>query len=76
MRLILARIIYDFDLKLAEDSKHWIERQKAFPLVSLTTKSIIFYISDEARQLEQQLTIRTQWDRIPLNVYLTPVSSK
>jgi cytochrome P450 len=34
MRLILARIIYDFDLKLAEDSKNWIERQKAFPLVS------------------------------------------
>lgn len=32
MRIILARLIYDFDLTLADDSKHWIERQKAFPL--------------------------------------------
>lgn len=46
MRLILARIIYDFDLKLADDSQQWIERQKAYML----------------------------WDRLPLNVYLTPVS--
>jgi hypothetical protein len=45
MRLILARIVYGFDLKLAEDSKKWIERQREFGL----------------------------WDRIPLNVYLTPV---
>ncbi|KAK7743643.1 hypothetical protein SLS62_010546 [Diatrype stigma] len=45
MRLILARIVYDFDLELADDSKNWIERQRAFAL----------------------------WDRIPLNVYLTPV---
>ncbi|KAH8647387.1 putative cytochrome P450 [Xylariales sp. PMI_506] len=44
MRLILARIIFDFDLKLADDSKEWIERQKSFML----------------------------WDRLPLNVYLTP----
>ncbi|KAH8202061.1 hypothetical protein TruAng_003816 [Truncatella angustata] len=48
MRLILARIIYDFDLKLADDSKNWVERQKAYPL----------------------------WDRIPLNVHLTPISSR
>ncbi|KAI1846205.1 hypothetical protein JX265_010582 [Neoarthrinium moseri] len=48
MRLILARLIFDFDMKLADDSKRWIERQKAFPL----------------------------WDRIPLNVYLTPVASR
>ncbi|CAJ2511464.1 Uu.00g070890.m01.CDS01 [Anthostomella pinea] len=44
MRLILARIVYDFDLTLADDSKDWIERQKTYAL----------------------------WDRIPLNVYLTP----
>ncbi|KAH9908004.1 putative cytochrome P450 [Xylariomycetidae sp. FL2044] len=44
MRLILARIIYDFDLKLDDDSQNWIDRQKSFFL----------------------------WDRIPLNVYLTP----
>ncbi|KAK6193011.1 hypothetical protein LQW54_012895 [Pestalotiopsis sp. IQ-011] len=48
MRLILARIIYDFDLKLADDGQDWIKRQKAFPL----------------------------WDRPPLNVYLTPVTSR
>lgn len=45
MRLILARIVYDFDLRLADDSRNWVERQKAYTL----------------------------WDRIPLNVYLTPV---
>ncbi|RYP71152.1 hypothetical protein DL769_004740 [Monosporascus sp. CRB-8-3] len=45
MRLILARIVYDFDMRLADDSKDWIKRQKTFSL----------------------------WDRIPLNVYLTPV---
>lgn len=30
MRLILAKIIYNFDMKLADDSKRWIERQRAF----------------------------------------------
>ncbi|KAI1473978.1 putative cytochrome P450 [Daldinia eschscholtzii] len=45
MRLILARIIFEFDLKLSDDSKQWIERQDAYLL----------------------------WDRIPLNVTLTPV---
>ncbi|WQF82114.1 Putative cytochrome P450 [Colletotrichum destructivum] len=46
MRLILARIVYDFDIKLVEGNGSWIERQRTFGL----------------------------WDRIPLNVYLTPVS--
>ncbi|KAI0837328.1 putative cytochrome P450 [Hypoxylon sp. FL0890] len=32
MRLILARLIYDFDMKLAEESDKWIERQKSFAL--------------------------------------------
>ncbi|ORY67805.1 putative cytochrome P450 [Pseudomassariella vexata] len=45
MRLILARIIYHFDMTLAEDSERWIERQKSYAL----------------------------WDRIPLNVHLTPI---
>ncbi|RYP45645.1 hypothetical protein DL768_008034 [Monosporascus sp. mg162] len=45
MRVVAARVVYDFDMKLADDSKDWIKRQKAFSL----------------------------WDRIPLNVYLTPV---
>ncbi|RYP68304.1 hypothetical protein DL770_008467 [Monosporascus sp. CRB-9-2] len=48
MRMILARIVYDFDMKLADDSKDWIKRQKAFGL----------------------------WDKIPLNVYLTPVQRR
>ena len=30
MRLILAHIIYAFDMELADDSKRWIERQRAF----------------------------------------------
>ncbi|KXX75958.1 Isotrichodermin C-15 hydroxylase [Madurella mycetomatis] len=32
MRLILANMIYHFDLKLADESKGWIDRQKAYPL--------------------------------------------
>lgn len=30
MRLILANIIYNFDLDLEDDSQGWIERQKTF----------------------------------------------
>ncbi|KAI1403738.1 putative cytochrome P450 [Hypoxylon fuscum] len=32
MRLILARIVYDFDIKLSDDSQRWIERQRTFAL--------------------------------------------
>ncbi len=44
MRIILARIIYDFDIKMADDLGNWLDRQKTYTL----------------------------WDRVPLNVYLTP----
>ncbi|KAI0910260.1 isotrichodermin C-15 hydroxylase [Ustulina deusta] len=45
MRIILARLIFDFDIKMADESENWIKRQKAYTL----------------------------WDRVPLQVYLTPV---
>ncbi|KAH8651351.1 putative cytochrome P450 [Xylariales sp. PMI_506] len=45
MRLVLASIIYTFDMKLGADSHRWIEKQKNFNV----------------------------WDRVPLNVYLSPV---
>ena len=45
MLIILARLVYDFDMKLAPDSQKWVERQKTYTL----------------------------WDRLPLNVYFTPV---
>jgi hypothetical protein len=32
MRLILARIIYAFDMKLAESSREWMDGQQAFGL--------------------------------------------
>ncbi len=32
MRLTLARIIFDFDMRLDDSSKRWIERQRAYPL--------------------------------------------
>jgi len=32
MRLILANLIYAFDLTLADESKGWIENQRAYPL--------------------------------------------
>ncbi|KAI0860486.1 isotrichodermin C-15 hydroxylase [Xylaria cubensis] len=32
MRIILARLIFDFDLKLDPGSENWIERQKAYTL--------------------------------------------
>lgn len=30
MRLILARIVYNFDMKLSETSKDWLRTQKAY----------------------------------------------
>lgn len=30
MRLILARMIWNFDMELSEDSKNWLKGQKAF----------------------------------------------
>lgn len=44
MRLILARVLWNFDLRLADDSKDWLGRQKIYLL----------------------------WEKIPLNMYLTP----
>lgn len=32
MRIILARVLWNFDLKLAEDSKDWLSRQKIYLL--------------------------------------------
>lgn len=32
MRIILARIIFDFDLKLDAESADWIKRQKSYAL--------------------------------------------
>ncbi|KAL0933427.1 cytochrome p450 [Colletotrichum truncatum] len=32
MRLILARLVWNFDLELAEESRGWVERQKVFIL--------------------------------------------
>jgi len=32
MRLILANIVYSFDLALADESKDWIKKQGAYPL--------------------------------------------
>lgn len=30
MRLILARVIYNFDLRIAEDSLDWVQKQRNF----------------------------------------------
>jgi hypothetical protein len=30
MRLILARILYEFDLRLADDSQHWLHGQRTY----------------------------------------------
>lgn len=32
MRLILARVLWNFDMRLAEDSKDWIDKQKIYLL--------------------------------------------
>lgn len=32
MRLILAKIVYNFDLKIADDSLRWLKDQKAYNL--------------------------------------------
>lgn len=30
MRTILARVIWNFDMSIAEDSRNWMERQKIY----------------------------------------------
>lgn len=30
MRLILARVLWNFDLRLADDSQTWLEEQKTY----------------------------------------------
>jgi hypothetical protein len=32
MRLILARLVYDFDMSLADDSENWLEKQRSYLL--------------------------------------------
>jgi len=32
MRLIMARMLWNFDMKLADDSKDWLKDQKCFML--------------------------------------------
>ncbi len=40
MRMIMARIVYDFDMKLADESQRWIERQKSY---ALWDRSVLFH---------------------------------
>ena len=42
LRLILARIIFDFDMKLTGDSGDWIGRQKTFPLWARLPLNVYF----------------------------------
>jgi hypothetical protein len=46
MRLILARLLYRFDIQLANEAQDWIAEQKIF----------------------------TIWEKIPLMVYIKPIS--
>jgi len=32
MRLILAKIIFNFDMRIADDSKNWLETQRIYAL--------------------------------------------
>lgn len=46
MRLILAKIIYNFDIRIADDSKNWVNGQKAYavwhkPDLNVYLKSIL-----------------------------------
>ncbi|KAI0889737.1 cytochrome P450 ClCP1 [Annulohypoxylon maeteangense] len=41
MRLILARIIYNFDMEIAEDSRQWLATQKAYTLWKKPSLNII-----------------------------------
>ncbi|KAK0730910.1 isotrichodermin C-15 hydroxylase [Lasiosphaeris hirsuta] len=42
MRLILARIVFDFDMRLADDSRNWLERQKAYTLWDRVPLNVYF----------------------------------
>lgn len=32
MRIIIARVLWNFDMKIADDSKDWADKQKIFNL--------------------------------------------
>lgn len=32
MRIILSRVLWNFDMKIADDSKDWVSKQKVFNL--------------------------------------------
>ncbi|GJC89806.1 trichothecene C-15 hydroxylase [Colletotrichum liriopes] len=49
MRLILARIIYDFDIQLTEGNGPWIERQRAFGLWERIPLNV--YLKPVAREM-------------------------
>lgn len=40
MRLILAQLLYNFDLKLADDSHNWLDGQKAWTVWDKPTLGI------------------------------------
>ena len=40
MRLILARVVYDFDMRLADDAGDWIEKQKSYLLWARTPLNV------------------------------------
>ncbi|KAF2971803.1 hypothetical protein GQX73_g1680 [Xylaria multiplex] len=46
MRLILAKLVYNFDMSLAEDSRHWLRGQKAYtvwdkPALNVNMKPVV-----------------------------------
>lgn len=51
MRIILARLIYNFDLGLAEGSQRWIERQKSYALwARIPLHCYLTHVSQDTRQ--------------------------
>lgn len=52
MRLILARMLFEFDMTLAEDSHRWIERQRAFVIWERIPLNV--YLAPVVRKGESQ----------------------
>lgn len=53
MRTILARILWNFDIELAEDSKDWIERQRVYVLWEKLPLNI--YLTPRIKELDGEL---------------------
>jgi len=62
MRLILARVLFNFDMDLAADSENWIADQKIYSLWRKTALNVHLTLREDLRDECKQETPATAGD--------------